>query len=135
MTPGDDRPGPRLTRRRLVAGGVAGAGAAAAAGYGRYAVGDEFEEHVAGVLGISVASARSLLEHARGRLGDEKYRLHAAAFVTATTFPGETVLPESARRRAVQRFVGNLVADQRDGLVALGLQISAPGPCQGLLRR
>lgn len=136
MTANDGTGGARLvTRRRLVVGGAAGAGVLVAAGYGRYAVGDELEEHLAGVLGIPAGSAGHLLSRARGRLGEVDYRIHAAAFVAATTAPGETALPDGMRRRAVERFVGNLVADQQDALVALGLQAPGLGSCRGLLRQ
>ena len=124
----------RLTRRRVVVGGAVGAGLLVGAGYGRFAVGDEFEEHVAGVLGISTVAAATLLAGARERLGDEDYRIHAASFLAATTFPGEQTLPASVRERAIERFVGNLLATQIDRLVGLGLQTRLSGPCRGLLR-
>jgi hypothetical protein len=124
----------RFTRRRVVIGGAAGVGVVATAGYGRFAVGDEFEEHVAGVLGISTAAAQVLLDGARETLGSERYRVHAAAFLAATTFPGEQVLPADVRERAVERFIGNMLFTQIDRLIALGLQTRLTGPCRGLLR-
>lgn len=134
MSAGEERPRARVTRRRVVIGGAVGVGVLVGAGYGRFAVGDEFEEHVAGVLGVSTAAATTLLAGARARLGDEDYRIHAASFLAATTFPGEQTLPADVRERAIERFVGNLVATQIDQLVGLGLQTRLSGPCRGLLR-
>jgi hypothetical protein len=124
----------RLSRRRLLVGAVAGASVVAGVNYGRYALGDDFENHVAGVFGISREAATVLLEGARERLGAEDYRLHATAFLSSTTFPGDAVLPAEAQRRAIERFVGNLVTTHIDQLVALGLQTPSAGPCRGMLR-
>ena len=128
-------PGKRgFTRRRLVAGGVAGAAVVAGAGYGRYAIGDEFEQHVAGVLGTSTEAAKELLKGARERLGDE-YDLMAAEFLAVTTLPIE-LAPSRTRRRAVRRLIPNLVSESRENLIYLGIQTPVPpAACSGLVRR
>src|SRR5215210_1978536 len=91
----------RFTRRRLLAAGLVGVTGLAGAGYGRFALGDEFEEHVADVLGVSLDMARDLLGRARRDVGDVEYGVRATAFLTATTNPGRALAPAGARESAV----------------------------------
>ena len=124
----------RLTRR-----GLFGAGAVTAVGagfYGRFAVGDEFEEHVAGVLGVSLEQASHLAANARAGLGDPKYELVASSFLFATTEPGKSLAPRGARRRAVHVFLSEAVPGPQAHLMLLGLASGRVenSACTGLLR-
>jgi hypothetical protein len=124
----------RFTRRGLFG---AGAVAAVATGvYGRFAVGDEFEEHVAGVLGVTLAQAKDLAANARAGLGDPKYDLVASSFLFATTEPGRSVAPRGARRRAVHVFLSEAVPSPQAHLMLLGLASGRVenSTCTGLVR-
>ena len=124
----------RLTRRRALAAGAAGVAAVGVGWYARFALGDEFEEHVASVMGLDVGRAAVLLQRARERVGDAEYDLRAAAFLAATTFPGELIPAGAGRRRAVQQLVGKMIERPADVQVYLGMLERHPdGPCQGLL--
>jgi hypothetical protein len=113
-----------------VAAGVVGGA------YGRYAIGDEFEEHLAGVLGVPVATATAMSRAARARSGGADWDLHGSAFVTATTWPGRWVLPRSLREKAIRAMVDRLIVTTGDGLGYVGLQKFPSGrACTGLLRR
>jgi hypothetical protein len=125
----------RLTRRQaLVSAAVIGVGFA---GWGRFAVGGEFEDHVAEVLGIDGALARQLLERLRNDRGVE-YDARASAFLLATTEPSRWVLPSGVRRQAIKSFVVPLleVADQPSfSLAYTGLrETSVFTPCRVLVR-
>jgi hypothetical protein len=109
---------------------------AVAGGYGRFAVGDEFDEHLASVLGIPVATAAALTADAKQRTGGAAWQVRRAAFVAATTAPGRWVLPASTRQHARHSMVDKLIVTPADGLDYLGLRPPAPGQaCQGLVRR
>ena len=91
---------------------LAGGAAASAGGYalwGRYAVGDTFEQHVAGQLGLPVRVTSELLDTMRADLGDVDYDARASAFMLATTSPSGDVMPHKARREAVEAFIGPLM--------------------------
>jgi hypothetical protein len=123
-----------LTRRGML-GGTAVA-AIGVAGYGRYAFGDEFEEHLASVVGLPLEHARDLTLQARDRLGDLEYDRIASAFLFVTTVPGRWVTPRGARQRAVHAFLSESVPDSRGNLVLLGLRRGGPSaPCEGLLKK
>jgi hypothetical protein len=125
----------RVTRRQALGTGAGGAAALAGLYYGRFALGGEFEDHVASRLGIDRERATLMLDRARERLGGAEYDARSAAFLAATTFPGTLVPADGARRRAVEGLVGPMFAQRIDGLVYLG-QLEQPpaGRCQGLLR-
>lgn len=113
---------------------MAGAGVIAAAGYGRFAAAEEFEQHVAELLGAPLEVATSLTQRARERLGDPGYDFRASAFLTATTFPGDTFLPKAVRERAIEPFVLALINDSIENLIYLGVQPPVEGTtCVGLL--
>lgn len=130
--------GPRrsnFTRRQLVGGGAIVASAGVLAGYGHFALGDDFEEHVAGVLGISTPLAKRLLEGSRQRLPDVEYRARAAAFTIATTLPVSLLGIHPLRERAVGGFVRTLIDTSADNLRYLGLQKDIESQaCDGLVR-
>jgi hypothetical protein len=124
-----------VTRRQLVAGGVGLLAVAAAGVYGRFAIGDEFEEHVASVLGVPVGAARRFTRNAREHFGSGEYDLRAAAFVGATTFPGSLLHPAAVRERAVGGFVRGMFRQPADNTIYMGVQrsVDATG-CAGLVR-
>ena len=95
----------RLTRREaLVTGGVA---VAAGTGlWGRFALGDTFENHLAEQLGLSRELTDELIGAARDHLGFSGFETRASAFTVATTFPGSVVLPRAWRERAVDSLLG-----------------------------
>lgn len=125
----------RLTRRQALGAGAGGAAALGSLYYGRFALGGEFEDHVANTIGVDRELATRMLERARERLGTAEYDARSAAFLAATTFPGTLVPADGARRRAVAGLVGPMFEQRIDGLVYLGEVDRAPdGPCQGLLR-
>jgi hypothetical protein len=124
-----------LTRRQALLAGAATVSAVAVGSVGRYALGDEFEEHVAGMLGLDVDVTRELLATMRDEVGD--YELRATGFVVATTSPWESLTPGAARREAVESFVGPLI-DISQGFVTpyvylAGSDSGSYSPC--LLRR
>jgi hypothetical protein len=128
-------PGPRLTRRQLAAGGALLAACAAAGGY-RVAIGQEFDDHVADVLGMPLATASALISAAESRVGALEWELRRAAFVVATTPPGRWLLPAAQRRSAIHSVIDQLLQTPGEALASIGLRKPAPGlPCAGLLRR
>jgi hypothetical protein len=133
--PEDAKPHRGVTRRQALAGGAAGVAVLAAGGYGRFALGDEFEEHVAGVLGLDVVSATELLKGARERLGDNEYRIRAAQFLAVTTFPGEQTAPHGARNKGFGELVAFMSQGTFENLVMLGMaRGDASRACAGLLK-
>jgi hypothetical protein len=125
--------GHRFSRRRLLLLGGGAVTASLAVGYGRFAVGSVFEDHLANVLGISTAAATELAATAREELGTAVYDATAAAFVAATTFPGERILPRAAREEAIETLVFAAIRNSADNLVAIGLRPTLGGACDGLL--
>ena len=93
-----------LTRRTLLLVGAGGVGVAAFGLWGRFALGDSFERHVADQLGLDLELSNEVLRRMREELGD--YELRAAGFLVATQGPADTLLPASLRRDAVDAFVG-----------------------------
>jgi hypothetical protein len=126
----------RVTRRHLIGGGVVLLGAAAAGQYGRFALGDEFEEHVASVLGTSREVATLLTARVRERLGDFDYQVKATQFLAVTTFPGSELAKLKGREKGVREFVSHMIGDSVENLMYLGVQKPVDTPaCTGLLRR
>jgi hypothetical protein len=128
----------RLTRRQALGGGAAAIAGAVGVGYGRFALGDEFEEHVASTLGIPLERARPLIETARrGLQGRGEYEAVAAAFVAATTFPGRQLLPRGTREHAVEVFLNEAIPHSASNLLYLGYIDGDLEDlrCRGLIRR
>jgi hypothetical protein len=125
-----------MTRRGLLIAG-AGAGVAGLAYWGRFALGDTFEAHVAETLGLEEQVTRELLETMREELGLE-YDARAASFVAATTAPTRWVMPGGARREALESFVGQLFGLQQGYVTPFvygGLRESGSfRGCNGLVR-
>lgn len=119
---GPDGGGRRITRRRLIAGGGALVGLAVAGSYGRFALGDDFEQHVANVIGAPPEVTTPLLEGMRTRLGSLDYETRATAFLAATTFPGRSIIPAGTRARAIDPFVENLIGGSAGNITYLGLR-------------
>jgi hypothetical protein len=126
-----------VTRRQALGGGAAALVGVVGIGYGRYALGDEFEEHVASTLGVSVDDARPLIETARqGLEGRGAYETRAATFLAATTFPGRQLLPRGTRERAVRVFLNEAMPHSASNLLYLGYVEGdlADLRCRGLIR-
>jgi|SRR5215217_3776120 len=125
-----------ITRRGLLIAG-AGAGVAGVAYWGRFALGDTFEDHVAATLGLDERVTRELLQTMRDELGLE-YDARAAAFLAATTVPSRWVMLGGARREALESFVGPLFGLQQGyvtGFVYGGLRDAGSfRGCNGLVR-
>lgn len=127
----------RISRRQLLVG-VGALGLGGAGLYGRYALGDTFESHVADLIGLNTRVTGELLAGVREEQGTPDYDVRAAALLAATTFPGRLAMPREARREAVESFLGPLV-DLDEGLltpyVLAGIQQSGrSGPCGGQSR-
>ena len=125
-----------ITRRALLIAG-AGAGVAGLAYWGRFALGDTFESHVAGTLGLDEQVTRELLETMRKEMGLE-YDARAASFVAATTAPTRWIMPAAARREALESFIGPLFGLQQGYVTPFvygGLRESGSfRGCNGLVR-
>jgi len=119
----------------VIAGGVAGGAVLVAGNYGRFALGDEFEEHVASVLGTSTSVAKELTAAARERLGSPDYERIAAQFLAVTAFPSDVVAPRGARDRAIRRLLTPMIEQSHQNLMYLGIQGAVEGSaCVGLVR-
>jgi hypothetical protein len=125
----------RISRRTLLVGAVAVGGPWFFAVFGRYAVGAEFEKHVADVLGLRQDAADWLIDRARSRLDALDYDARAAAFLAATTFPGNALLSRARREDAIQPFLEHLIDIPVDNMVYLGMREPvASTACAGLIR-
>jgi hypothetical protein len=127
----------RLTRRQAIAGGTTLIAGAGFVGWGRFALGGTFEDHVADVLGLDGAVTREILERLRDNRGLE-YNARASAFLLATTEPSRSLMPSGVRRQAVESFVLPFLeeTDQPSFTLAYaGLRrTSVFAPCRVLVR-
>lgn len=127
----------RISRRQALLG--ASALSVGGAGWlGRFAIGDNFESHVASLIGLGERVTHDLLAALRDEIGSADYDARATALVAATTVPARLALPAAARREAVEAFIGPLM-DVADGLhtpyVLAGIQgTGRVSPCGGRLR-
>jgi hypothetical protein len=110
-----------VTRRQALIGAALTGGAVFGL-WGRYAIGGTFEEHVADVLGLEREVTDALLETLRADQGLD-YNARAAAFLFATTSPARHVMPEGAKRDAIDSFVTPLFDIGND---ELGLDYGLP---------
>lgn len=125
----------RMRRRTFVALGAGAAGVAVAAPYAVLAVGDEFEQLVADRLGIEPELAKQLLQRAREEYGATEYDARAAAFALAVRDPVALVMPEEARRKAIDGLLEPMLSPPAANL-AYAVTGSDPGvpACSGLVR-
>lgn len=133
----EDRAGGRRMRRRtFVALGTGAAAVAVAAPYAALIPDQEFEQLVASRLGIDAELAKQLLARAREEYGDAEYDARAAAFALAVRDPAAAVMPEGARRKAVDGLLGPMLSSPASNL-AYAVTGSEPGSpaCAGLVRR
>lgn len=128
--------GRRLRRRTVLALGTGAAAVAVAVPYAALVPDEEFEQLVADRLGIDPELAGQLLARARADYGDAKYDFHAAAFALAVRDPAAAVMPEGARRRAVDGLVEPMLSAPAANL-AYTVTGNDPGSpaCAGLVGR
>jgi len=124
---------PRLSRRNVLLAG-AGVVAAGTGWWGRYALGDTFENHVARTLGVDARLGAELVASLRERHDD--YDARAAGFLFATTSPSKELTPRSVREEAVEAFIGPLVGMEFGLITPLALagrtRSGSYRPCQVL---
>jgi hypothetical protein len=107
-----------LTRRRLLLASSGGLALAASLGiWGRFALGDSFERHVAAQLGLDLELTTALLGQLREERGD--YDLRASAFLAATHGPSAATLPDGIRRELIESLVRPLFGVQQGKPVQL----------------
>ncbi len=130
------RGGRRLRRRTVLALGTGAAAVAVAAPYAALVPDDQFEQLVADRLGIDTELAKQLLARAREEYGDATYDAHAAAFALAVRDPVSAVMPESARRKAVDGLLEPMLSEPASNLAytVTGTDPGSPA-CAGLVRR
>jgi hypothetical protein len=128
--------GRRMRRRTFVALGTGAAAVAVAAPYAALIPDQEFEQLVASRLGIDTDLAKQLLQRAREEYGDAEYDARAAAFALAVRDPAAAVMPEGARRKAVDGLLEPMLSAPASNL-AYAVTGSDPGSpaCAGLVRR
>lgn len=130
------RSGRRLRRRTVLAIGTGAAAVAVAAPYAALIPDEEFEQLVADRLGIDTELAKQLLARAREQYGDAEYDARAAAFALAVRDPVSVVMPESARRKAVDSLLEPMLSEPASNLAytTTGTDPGSPA-CAGLVRR
>ncbi|HEY6730291.1 MAG TPA: glycosyltransferase, partial [Solirubrobacterales bacterium] len=128
--------GRRLRRRTVLAIGTGAAAVAVAAPYAALVPDDQFEQLVADRLGIDAKLAKQLLARAREQYGDAEYDARAAAFALAVRDPISAVMPESARRKAVDSLLEPMLSQPASNLAytTTGNDPGSPA-CAGLVRR
>ena len=130
------RSGRRLRRRTVLAIGTGVAAVAVAAPYAALVPDDQFEQLVSDRLGIDTELAKQLLARAREQYGDAEYDARAAAFALAVRNPVSAVMPESARRKAVDGLLEPMLSEPASNL-AYTVTGNDPGSpaCAGLVRQ
>jgi hypothetical protein len=130
------RGGRRLRRRTVLALGTGAAAVAVAVPYAALIPDEEFEQLVADRLGIDAELAKQLLARAREQYGDAEYDARAAAFALAVRDPVSAVMPDSARRKAVNSLLEPMLSQPASNLAytTTGTDPGSPA-CAGLVRR
>jgi hypothetical protein len=105
-----------MNRRRFLLAAAGAAGGVAAVMYAPLVPGREFEQFVAGKLGIGEELAVAMLERARSYYGTAEYDLRAAAFAVAFRGPVAALVPDGAQRRAVESLIEPMFSTQAAGL-------------------
>ena len=125
----------QMRRRTVLAVGAGVAGAALVAPYAVLVAGGEFEQLVASHLGIDTELATQLLKRARDEYGDAEYDARAAAFALAVRNPAALVIPDAARRRAIDAMIEPMLSPPAANL-AFAVTGNDPGAsaCAGLVR-
>ena len=104
--------------------------------WGRFAFGDNFEEHVADRLGLDRAITSGLLADMRSHIGSAEYDVRASGFLFATTEPSQTLMLADMRDQAVRSFVGPLFGGLVTSLTYAGLRDNTTyTPCEVLVRK
>lgn len=126
----------RIRRRTFVAVGAGVAAVAVIAPYAALIPDDEFEKLVASNLGIDPKLAGQLLARARAEYGDTEYDARATAFALAVRDPAATVLPDSAREKAISGLLDPMLGAPAASLAyaITGTDPGSPGACAGLVR-
>ena len=125
-----------MTRRKKLAGTGAAFAAVGFGLWGRFAFGDNFEEHVADRLGLDQEIATGLLADMRSRTGSAEYDVRASGFLFATTEPSQTLMPGNIRDQTVRSYVGPLFGGLVTALTYAGLRDNTTyTPCEVLVSR
>lgn len=126
----------RIRRRTFVAVGAGVAAVAVVAPYAALIPDDEFEKLVASNLGIDPMLAGQMLARARAEYGDAEYDARATAFALAVRDPAATVLPDSAREKAISGLLDPMLDAPSASLAyaITGTDPGSPGACAGLVR-
>jgi len=126
----------RIRRRTFVAVGAGVAAVAVAAPYVALIPDDEFEKLVASNLGIDSKLAGQLLARARAEYGGAEYDARATVFALAVRDPAATVLPDSAREKAISGLLDPMLDAPSASLAyaITGTDPGSPGACAGLVR-
>lgn len=123
-----------MNRRRFLLSTAGALGGAAALLYAPLVPGQEFEQFVAGKLGISEELATAMLDRARAFYGTAEYEARAAAFAVAFRDPVGALVPDWAQRKAAAPLVEPMFAAQA---AALAYSEDSPepitAPCRGLI--
>ncbi len=123
-----------MNRRTFLLSAAGAIGAGTALIYGPLVVGQEFEQFVAGELGISDELAAAMLERARDSYSQLEYEAHAAAFAAAFRGPAAALVPSAAKRAAAESLIEPMLSTQAAGL-AYAEDSAEPlvAPCAGLV--
>lgn len=126
----------RIRRRTFVAVGAGVAAVAVVAPYAALIPDDEFEKLVASNLGIDPKLAGQLLARARAEYAGAEYDARATAFALAVRDPAATVLPDSAREKAISGLLDPMLDAPSASLAyaITGTDPGSPGACAGLVR-
>jgi hypothetical protein len=123
-----------VSRRGLLAIGATAVGVAAAAPYVVLIPGQEFEELVAGVLGLEVDRTAVLLERVRDEYGSPEYEARATAFALAVRDPAASLVPDRLRSSAIRAFLDPMFETPAAALAFAKGRDPSVEACAGLVR-